>query len=665
MVSAHMRASFAYLVITLFSSICAEGQQGIELIAGAKWEFPGLAGPVAALQAPLGQPGSLALANNGDLLIADVGNNIVLRLSADGTLRVVAGNGAQAYSGDGGPATAASLINPAAIAVDKAGNIYIEDFGKANLMMLNPVCGIRRVSPDGAISTIAAGAAICDAAGQLIPGIGFTVDPAGNPVVSNEHFVRRINADGSVTIIAGTGTDASVCETGNGANPTQSPIGDGGPATSAAMSPGAIAYDSAGNLYIGETNHARIRKVDAYGIISTIAGLGSNCPINDSPDGANAASAKIGNAEGLAFGPDGALYFLEGLFVRRIANGTLSTALSLPPLLLAGHSPAPTGIAIDRSGALVLTQGDRVVRAFSTNAIQIIAGNGFVRSTGDGGPALDAPIYDVMGVTADAAGNVYFTERDGNRVRKVSSAGIISTIAGTGTRGCSGDGGPAINAQLFLPYGITADGSGGLYIVGCGVRHITPDGVMTTVSQTLTSDVAIDRQGNLYAAQFPGVVVRISPDGQTKPVAGSGIPGGNQPAVGEPALNATLGPSSVAVDPAGNIYIADQIDKSIWVVNSSGIIISKYADLNATRLVMDAAGSLYAIGTDNRVYRVQRGRVLPIDGFTNVVALAAGPGNTLLIAQQALDQDPLHADSEIREVTVSVSDRRSVRPLIR
>ena len=150
-------------------------------------------------------------------------------------------------------------------------------------------------------------------------------------------------------------------------------------------------------------------------------------------------------------------------------------------------------------------------------------------------------------------------------------------------------------------------------------------------------------RGNLYAAQFPGLVVRISPDGRT-------TPGGNQPADGEPALNATLGPLSVAVDPAGNLYIADQIAKSIWVVNSSGIIICKYADLNATRLVMGAAGDLYAIGTDNRVYRVQRGRVLPIDGFTNVGALAAGPGNTLLVAQETLDQDPLHADSEIREV---------------
>lgn len=86
MVFAGTRASFAHFLIALFASFCAEGQPRTEFIAGAKWEFPGLAGPIAALQEPLGNPNSLALANNGDLLIADVGNNIVLRLSADGTL---------------------------------------------------------------------------------------------------------------------------------------------------------------------------------------------------------------------------------------------------------------------------------------------------------------------------------------------------------------------------------------------------------------------------------------------------------------------------------------------------------------------------------------------------------------------------------------------------
>jgi hypothetical protein len=176
-----MRTIVPCLLILALASFGAETQQRNELIAGARWKFSGLAGPIAALQSPLGAPNSLALANNGDLLIADEGNNIVLRLSADGTLRVVASNGTQAYSGDGGPANAASLIHPAAIAIDKAGKIYIEDFGKAN-SEAKSVCGIRRVSPDGAISTIAAGAAVCGT--QLIPGIGFTVDPAGNPLAA-------------------------------------------------------------------------------------------------------------------------------------------------------------------------------------------------------------------------------------------------------------------------------------------------------------------------------------------------------------------------------------------------------------------------------------------------------------------------------------------------
>jgi hypothetical protein len=135
-------------------------------------------------------------------------------------------------------------------------------------------------------------------------------------------------------------------------------------------------------------------------------------------------------------------------------------------------------MVVDRSGALVLTQGDRVVRADSPNSTQIIVGNGLFRSGGDNGPARLATVYDVAGLAVDAAGNVYFTERDGNRVRKVSPDGVVSTIAGTGIGGCS-DAGPAVSAQLFLPSGIAADVSGGLYIAACGVvLHITPEGVI-------------------------------------------------------------------------------------------------------------------------------------------------------------------------------------------
>jgi trimeric autotransporter adhesin len=309
-----MPSGIACFIILISISSTATAQQRTELVAGSKWLFPGLAGPIAALEAPLGAPNSLAVASNGDLLIADWANNLVLRLASDGTLRVIAGNGIQGLSGDGGPATAAS-VNPASIALDHDGNLYIADFLQETLGA-EPICRIRKLDPNGTISTVALAC--------VAPRSGFTVDPAGNPVVADEHYVRRYNGDGSVTVIAGSGNDAYQC--GADGTPNPSAIGDGGLATAAAISPGVIVYDSAGNLYIGETIHPRIRKVNSNGVITTVAGLG--CSGIESPDGSAAATATIGYAGGFAVDPSGALYFLEGAGVRRIANGILDTALN-------------------------------------------------------------------------------------------------------------------------------------------------------------------------------------------------------------------------------------------------------------------------------------------------------------------------------------------------
>jgi sugar lactone lactonase YvrE len=198
--------------------------------------------------------------------------------------------------------------------------------------------------------------------------------------------------------------------------------------------------------------------------------------------------------------------------------------------------------------------------------------------------------------------------------------------------------------------------------LGCKrVRRITPDGVIHTVSDTLAYDVAVDQKGNLYVSQFPGKIVRISPDGKTTPFAGTGIPG-NETGDGGPAVNALVGASSLAVDPAGNLYIADTGTKTIRVVDPSGTI-SEYADFSASRIATDAAGNLYAIGDaagnpadigiNNHVYRIQLGSVSQIGGLANVVALAAGGANTLFIARQRSDENPLHADSQIRKFTLS------------
>jgi sugar lactone lactonase YvrE len=251
-----------------------------------------------------------------------------------------------------------------------------------------------------------------------------------------------------------------------------------------------------------------------------------------------------------------------------------------------------------------------------------------------------------MGVSTDGTGNVYLSERYGSRIRKISASGDISTIAGTGEPGCGGDGGPGVNAQVSSPYGVTGDSRGGVYIVDLGcdsVRHITSDGMIHTVTNSLAYDVALDQEGGLYVSQFAagtqsgGQIVRISPDGQTTRFA-------------------QVSTWSLAVDPAGNLYITAA--GKIQVISPSGTI-SDYADLDAYRLATDAAGNLYAAGVDGHVYKVDGASVSPIDGLANVVALAAGIGDSLFVSQQPLVQDPAHSDNRISKVSVSGRPVRS------
>jgi sugar lactone lactonase YvrE len=610
-------------------SFSAVAQQGTKLVAGADWQFPGLTGPIPALQAPLGTVLIfLAVANNGDLLIADRSNHLVLRLSADGMVRVVVGNGTNGYSGDGGPAVGASLIGPDAIAIDRQENLYISESGFLGGQTL---CHIRRVTVDGMISTLQMQTDTC--------GAGLAIDPADHLVVSQGFFVKRLNGDGSSTTIAGNGTGAGRIP-GSAEVPSASAIGDGGPATTAMLLPGPIAYDAPGNLYIAEPGGLRIRKVDTNGIISTIAGLGSSPPSN----GQNAASAGIGVPVGLAINANGTVYFSEqrggggaGPFtavIRKISDGTLSTAVDLSAIL----SSVPIGLAIDSSGAIVMTVGDRVVRASSAGAAQMIAGNGCFRSTGDGGPAREAPVYALGGVVADDQGNLYFSEYLGNRVRKVSVDGTISTIAGTGLPGYSGDGGPATNAQLWEPWNIAVDHRGGLYVSDSSnykIRHITWDGAISTVPIPSGADLTVDPQGNLYVAAGDKVY-RLSPDGRLMTFAGADCEGATTPLGDSQFVNiCLLNPHAVVADSQGNLYICDFYSR-IRVVDSSGRV-STYADYSAvfytTHLAIDAGGSLFASGSNGFVYRIQAGGAtrLRLYDASHVYTLTAANG-ALLVA---------------------------------
>ena len=255
----------------------------------------------------------------------------------------------------------------------------------------------------------------------------------------------------------------------------------------------------------------------------------------------------------------------------------------------------PRGVAVDAAGNLyVADRGNHRVRKVDTNGIiTTVAGNGQYGYTGDGGPATEAKLNSPNGVAVDGSGNLYIADGWNHCIRKVDTSGIITTVAGNGQNGYSGDGGPATQAQLYLPNNVTVDTSGNIYIADTQnqcVRKVDPNGIITTVAGGPANyylgdggpaieaslggpgDVAVDSSGNLYIAGFDNHRVRkVDTSGIISTIAGSGVPGYSGD--GGPATQAQLvHPIGVAVDAAGNIYIADLNNYRVRKVDTDGII---------------------------------------------------------------------------------------------
>ena len=253
--------------------------------------------------------------------------------------------------------------------------------------------------------------------------------------------------------------------------------GDGGPATSAGLRyPRGIAVDASGNIYITDPGAYRIRMVTkSSGIITTVVGNGIR---GFSGDGGPATSASLVYPSSVAFDASENMYILVSNCVRMVTkstgiittvagDGTFGYKGDGGPATSAGLT-GPYGITVDASGNIYIADAlsDRVrMVTKSSGIITTVAGNGIQGYAGDGGPATSAGLYHPNCVAVDASGNIYFPDGSNGRLRKVTkSTGIITTVAGTGTRGYSGDGGPATLASFNIPYGIAVDASGTIYI---------------------------------------------------------------------------------------------------------------------------------------------------------------------------------------------------------
>jgi uncharacterized protein (TIGR03437 family) len=309
------------------------------------------------------------------------------------------------------------------------------------------------------------------------------IDSAGNLYAPDyaKHVVYKIDKLGASTIIAGT----------SGSNGY---AGDGALATAAKMNqPSAVAIGSDGSVYIAEYGGARIRKVAPNGIITTFAGTGTQ---GFSGDGAAATAAKIYAPLGMVIDAAGNIFFVDlgNYRIRKITPaGIISTVAGSGkcPVLSGDGSPAlttdmcPGWIALGPDGSIYFTDdGDlrafgfsRVRKVGTDGKVTTVAGTGTNGFNGDGGPGPNAQLRSATGVAVDAQGNVYIADYSDGRIRRVETTGIINTFAGTGTSGSSGDGGPALKAQLNGPTGMFFDGSGNLYVadrVNHKIRQISP-----------------------------------------------------------------------------------------------------------------------------------------------------------------------------------------------
>ncbi|PYT29167.1 MAG: hypothetical protein DMG57_12600 [Acidobacteria bacterium] len=464
----------------------------------------------------LGSPLGVAADALGSVYIADTSRNRVLKLTSAGTFTIFAGTGTAGSAGDGGPASASQINQPYALTVDRLGNVYIGEYGGARVRKVTPGGTISSVAGNGRFGTRGDGG---PATSAEIADMGIAIDPTGNLYIADGvSLVRKVSRDGMISTVAGGGTATQ----------------DGVPATTVFLfHPAAVAVDAAGDLYIPEGNV--VRKVTPDGIIHTVAGTGTTGYLLG--PGRNAASSQLGYPSGVVLDAAGNLYIadLKNSVVRKVdAQGKISVFVSAPigdgGSATAASLIGPTAVALDAHGNMYVNDGSgRIRKIDGAGIITTVAGTGEQGFVADSVTAITAPLNSPGQLGVTSAGDLFIADTGNHRVRKVGADGIISTVAGSGSAGFSGDGGPAASAQLSSPSGVAVDSAGNVYIADTGnnrIRKVSVGGNITTLAGNGTeghtgdggpassaelsspAGLAVDSAGNVYVADTGNYVIR-------------------------------------------------------------------------------------------------------------------------------------------------------------
>ena len=557
--------------------------------------YSGDGGP--ATSATLNNPVGVFVEANGNILIADANNEVIRLVTTAGTISTFAGDNTFGYAGDGGFATGAELAAPHAAVSDAAGDVYIADF--VNSRIREVVAGTTKFGSVAVGQTVTLHIGLTFNAGLTLANLSGNGDNAvssvgtctlgvgyvsGNSCILSVTFtpsapgprwfpVTATDSNGNVysfalqgtalasataftpgviTTIAGTGTAGF---TGDGAAATNAEIGK----------PWEVALDSSANLYIADHDNQRIRVVNRQSAAITIAGVtipagdiatvAGNGTAGALGDGAAATGAELDDPEGVVVDSSGNLYIADSVNnkIRKVTAGGIISTVAGGGAVCAGATdsigdgcPAtqatinsPNGVGFDASGNLYIvdTFNNRIRKVSPAGIITTVAGGGSVcagatDSIGDGCAATSAVLDLPGGVALDAVGNLYIADTSHNRVRKVNASGIITTVAGTGTAGFTGDGGVATSAELDFPFRISIDAAGDIYVDDATNNRIR----------------AVVTNGDIFT------------------VAGDGLAGATGGG-GAATLAELSNPTGAAVDGAGKLYIADGSNDEIREVN--------------------------------------------------------------------------------------------------
>lgn len=675
-------------LLLLVLSFCAGAQQYvISTLAGGNAPPT----PMPANRASIGDPARVLADPAGNVYFTSL--HTVFRVDSSGILTRFAGNGRAGNTGDNGPATNAQLNNPMGMALDGAGNLFVADRDAnvvrriSNGIISTVATGLRqpfdvavdshgglyvadsgndrvvRVGADGSLADVAPGAG-------LNRPEGLTIDSSDNLYIADTFngVIRRLTPDGRLSTIAGTGSTGVF-------------NGDGGPAVNAAISlPTALTIDSQGSLYIADFGNGRVRKI-SNGVMTTVLGSSIGVPILD---GETAFSTRLEGPTGVAVDRAGVIYFAEG----GIGSGTglargdyrvWKVPLTGELRTLAGTgSPSfagdgglasiaqfngPAAVGVDRIGNFYIADSSnhRVRFIDPAGNLATAIGNGTPGFAVEFGSPASALLNSPRGLVVDSAGSVYIADTGNNRIRKYQPGGNVVTYAGNGNAAYFGDGGPATRASINQPEGLAMDTGGNLYIADSldnAVRKVTPDGIITTIAGTGVSGfagdggpatrallnrpraVALDSAGNVYIADTGNQRVRrVDLNGNIATIVGNG--GTEFLAADSDGSSALSDPRGLAVDGAGNVYIADTGHNRIRKFFPSGAVttIAGYdgtccysgdnglavaAQLNQpTALMFDASGNLYVADTGNNAIRVLH----PVATSMTIAAIANGASN--------------------------------------